>query len=113
MVYFICNADGSFLGELNYFLKKVFRRDKCKLCDLSHNLIFQKHSWNEFLKELDHPYKVLHTNELSETIEDLKLTYPAVVLEKDGSFDAILTRKDFEYIDNLSQLKETLKAKIN
>ena len=113
MIYFIYNADGSFFGEINYFLKKLSGRDKCKLCDLSHNLIFQKKSWDDFLKELNRPYQVMHTNELPESIKRLNLTYPSILLEKDDSFEELISRTDFEYIDNLSQLKETLEDKIN
>ena len=83
-------------------------RDKCKLCDLSHNLIFQKKSWDDFLKELDRPYLVLHINELPDSIKQLNLTYPSILLEKDDSFEELISRQDFEQIDNLSQLKKTL-----
>ena len=113
MIYFIYNADGSFFGEIGYFLKKLSGRDKCKLCDLSHNLIFQRKSWDAFLKELDRPHRVLHTNELPESIKQLNLTYPSILLEKDNFFKELISKKDFEYIYNLSQLKKTLQAKIN
>ena len=88
-------------------------RDKCKLCDLSHNLIFQKKSWDDFLKELDRPYRVLHINELPDSIKQLNLNYPSILLEKDGSFEVLVSRKDFEDIDNLSQLKQSLEAENN
>lgn len=113
MIYFIYNADGSFFGEISYFLKKLSGRDKCKLCDLSHNLIFQKKSWDDFLKELDRPHRVLHINELPESIKQLNLTYPSILLEKDGSFEELISRQDFEDINNLSQLKQILEAKFN
>ena len=113
MIYFIYNADGSFFGEISYFLKKMSGRDKCKLCDLSHNLIFQKKSWDDFLKELDRPYRVLHINELPDSIKQLNLNYPSILLEKDGSFEVLVSRKDFEDIDNLSQLKQSLEAENN
>ena len=112
MIYFIYNADGSFFGEIRYFLKKLSGRDKCKLCDLSHNLVFQKKSWDDFLKELNRPYQVMHTNELPESIKRQNLTYPSILLEKDDSFEELISRTDFEHIDNLSELKETLEAKI-
>ena len=113
MIYFIYNADGSFFGEISYFLKKLSGRDKCKLCDLSHNLIFQRKSWDDFLKKLDRPYRVLHINELPDSIKQLNLNYPSILLEKDDSFEELVSRKDFEDIDNLSQLKQSLEAKIN
>ena len=113
MIYFIYDADGSFFGEISYFLKKLSGRDKCKLCDLSHNLIFQRKTWAAFLKELDRPYRVLHINELPESIKQLNLSYPSILLEKDNSFVELISKKDFERIDNLSQLKETLEAEIN
>ncbi len=113
MIYFIYNANGSFFGEINYFLKKLSGRDKCKLCDLSHNLIFQKKSWDNFLKELDFPHRVLHINELPESIKQLNLTYPSILLEKNDSFKELISRQDFEQIDNLYQLKQSLEAKIN
>jgi len=113
LIYFIYNADGSFFGEISYFLKKLSGRDKCILCDLSHNLIFQKKSWDDFLKELDRPYRVLHINELPDSIKQLNLNYPSILLEKDDSFEELVSRKDFEDIDNLSQLKQSLETKIN
>ena len=113
MIYFIYNADGSFFGEISYFIKKLSGRDKCKLCDLSHNLIFQKKSWDDFLKELDRPYRVLHINELPESIKQLNLNYPSILLEKDDSFEELISRKDFEDINDLSELKQILKAKFN
>ena len=113
MIYFIYNANGSFFGEINYFLKKFSGRDKCKLCDLSHNLIFQKKSWDDFLKELDRPYRVLHINELPDSIKQLKLTYPSILLEKIDSYEELISRQDFEQIDNISQLKKILEARIN
>ncbi len=108
MIYFIYNANGSFFGEINYFLKKISGRDKCKLCDLSHNLIFPKKSWDDFLRELDRPYRVLHTNELPDSIKQLNLTYPSILLEKNDSFEELISRQDFEQIDNLSELKKAL-----
>ena len=113
MIYFIYNANGSFFGEISYFIKKLSGRDKCKLCDLSHNLIFQKKSWDDFLKELELPYRVLHINELTESIKQLNLNYPSILLEKDDSLEEIISRKDFEDINNLSQLKQFLEAQIN
>ncbi len=113
MIYFIYNADGSFFGEISYFLKKLSGRDKCKLCDLSHNLIFQRKSWDDFLKELERPHRVLHINELPDSIKQLNLAYPSILLEKNDSFEVLISRNDFEQIDNLSQLKQTLEAKIN
>ena len=101
------------MGEISYFLKKLSGRDKCKLCDLSHTLVFQKKSWDAFLREIDRPYKVLHINELPESIKQLNLTYPSILLEKNNFFKELISRKDFEHIDNLSQLRETLQAKIN
>jgi len=106
VIYFIYNADGSFFGEISYFLNKLSGRDKCKLCDLSHNLIFQKKSWDDFLKELKLPYRVLHINELPESIKQLNLNYPSILFEKDDSFEELISRQDFEQIDNLSELKK-------
>ena len=113
MIYFIYNANGSFFGEISYFIKKLSGRDKCKLCDLSHSLIFQKKSWDDFLKELELPYSVLHINELPDSIKQLNLAYPSILLEKNKSFEELISRQDFEQIDNLSQLKQALEAKIN
>ena len=94
--------------EISYFLNKLSGRDKCKLCDLSHNLIFQKKSWDDFLKELELPYRVLHINELPESIKQLNLNYPSILFEKDDSFEELISRQDFEQIDNLSELKKAL-----
>ena len=48
-----------------------------------------------------------------DSIRRLNLTYPSILLEKDDSFEELVSRKDFEDIDNLSQLKQSLEAKIN
>jgi hypothetical protein len=41
------------------------------------------------------------------------LAYPSILLEKNDSFEELISRQDFEQIDNLSQLKQSLEAKIN
>jgi len=50
----------------------------------------------------------LHIDELPESIKRLKLTYPSILFEKDDSFEELISRQDFEQIDNLSELKTTL-----
>tara|TARA_B100001057_G_scaffold107913_1_gene105602 strand:+ start:3073 stop:3492 length:420 start_codon:yes stop_codon:yes gene_type:complete len=108
VLYFIYNADGSFFGEISYFIKKLSGRNKCKLCDLSHNLIFQEKSWDDFLKELELPYRVLHINELPESIKMLNLNYPSILLEKDDSFSILISHNDFTNIDSIDDLRNAL-----
>tara|TARA_B100001287_G_scaffold257916_1_gene243886 strand:- start:298 stop:660 length:363 start_codon:yes stop_codon:yes gene_type:complete len=108
MIYFIYNANGSFFGEINYFINKLIGREKCSLCELSHNIFFKRRSWELFLEELDSPYKVLHANEVTNDIKELNLDYPCVVSKKDDSFSILISHNDFTNIDSIDDLRNAL-----
>ena len=109
MIYFIYNANGSFFGEINYFINKMIGREKCGLCELSHNIFFKRKSWELFLDELDAPYQVLHADEVSSEIKKLNFEYPCVVFKKDNSFFELISHNDFKNIDSINDLRNALK----
>tara|TARA_B100000900_G_scaffold393466_1_gene389965 strand:+ start:3949 stop:4311 length:363 start_codon:yes stop_codon:yes gene_type:complete len=108
MIYFIYNANGSFFGEINYFINKLIGREKCSLCELSHNIFFKRGSWELFLKELDSPYQVLHADEVTNEIKELNLDYPCIVFKKDDSFSILISHNDFSNIDSIDDLRNAL-----
>jgi len=92
----IYNASSTWIGELSYLSKKIFRNSSCALCDLSHSLMGIKKEWQEMEADSDHQYRLLHTNELPNNIPPALIKYlPCVLRETEGKierFSLLLSR---------------------
>ena len=90
----IYNASSTWIGELNYIYKKIFEKQSCSLCDLSHGLIGMKKEWKEMESESNHEYSLLHINEVSSDIPNILIKQLPCVLKKDGDCFELLIQSD-------------------
>tara|TARA_Y100000814_G_scaffold278968_1_gene241186 strand:+ start:4533 stop:4901 length:369 start_codon:yes stop_codon:yes gene_type:complete len=91
----IYNANGGILGEIRYFLGKIFKDKHCELCDITHILAWKKKSWKEFEKLLGCDLQVLHLNDQSSTMK--KITdnkTPCILVKKENSYEILITYQD-------------------
>ena len=91
----IYNANGGILGEIRYFLGKIFKDKHCELCDITHILAWKKKSWKEFEKLLGCDLQVLHLNDQSSTMK--KITdnkTPCILVKKEKSYGILITYQD-------------------
>ena len=62
VVFGIYNADGSFLGELQYAISKVVGKSSCSLCELTHGWNpFGKRKWKTVCKSSDLNIQLIHS----------------------------------------------------
>ena len=78
-IYFIYNADGGLLNELEYWYEKHVKKagNACELCDISHNKYFVRLDWLTFIRRLkkDYRVKVLHRDEVTRLKKEFQLSF--------------------------------------
>ena len=66
IIYCIYNADGTFLGELKYMIKKYLYGLKCSMCEITHNTFTKKKQWRNKVSGLNVNLKTVHLDEQKE-----------------------------------------------
>ena len=99
-IYFIYNADGGLLNELEYWYEKHVKKagNACELCDISYNKYFVRLDWLRFIRRLkkDYVVKVLHRDEVPQKIKQENFSYPSVIGETtDNELIAIMDKISF------------------
>tara|TARA_Y100001935_G_C17260274_1_gene485978 strand:+ start:829 stop:1215 length:387 start_codon:yes stop_codon:yes gene_type:complete len=100
VVFGIYNADGLFLGELQYSILKVLGRASCNLCDTSHGWNpFGKRKWKRVCNSSDLDIHLIHRDEA--TASQLKAAggLPSFITESEGNWIQIMSA------DQLSKFK--------
>ncbi len=81
----VYDADGSLLGELAYAWGKVRGTRHCGLCDITHARVRRKPAWDAMVARLGVPVRVLHLDELDDSLrEAVRRTGAPVVLAAEG-----------------------------
>jgi hypothetical protein len=98
LVFCVYNADSGFIGELKYFAGKISGRADCALCDITHGSTWKgKAEWQNFLKETQISFDILHRNEQSETLTTYtKDRLPCVVLAHGNNYEMIMDPVELE-----------------
>ena len=112
----IYDADGTFVGEIAYWLGARLGRRHCALCDITHGLFSEKAEWRECRTELETPIELVHRDEMTpEMREASEGRLPCVLVEKeDGSFEIGLGPEDLErYEGNPKTLAASLSRLIS
>ena len=117
-LYFIYNADGGLLNEIKYWINKnlLSKQNTCELCDISHNKIFVRSDWLQFIKELKKDYKVevLHRNEVPKKIIQKNFVFPCVIGETENDLIEIINSisfSGFRKTEGMKELREKLHKK--
>ena len=109
-IYFIYNADGGLMNEVKYWINKnlLKRQDACELCDISHNKIFVRSEWLQFINELkkDHKVEVLHRNEIPTKIIEKNYGFPCVIGETENDLIEIINSISFSGFGKTEGIKE-------
>ena len=110
IIYFIYDADGGILNEINYWVNKNILKkvSACELCDISHGKFFVRLEWLKFVQELKTKYKVevLHRNELPMKIEERNFQLPCVIGETDNELIEIVNKTTFKGLEKLSNVED-------
>jgi len=115
-LYAIYDADGSFLGELQYLKDKCLGKAECALCDLSHGWNpLGRSDWRR-RKGVAASLNWLHRDELPEHVAaQVRDQLPCVAVDRGGEIEIVIGRDalrgcegDFSVFEHL--LKQTLRA---
>ena len=91
----IYNADGGLIGEINYFIKKIFKNKHCELCDITHIFAWKKNAWKEFENKLGIDLQVLHLNDQNLKMKEITFDKtPCILLYKDNSYKIVITAEE-------------------
>ncbi len=110
IAYLVYDADGGWLGEATYFVKKWLGLGKCDLCVITHKGLRPRDTWREASERLDVEVHALHRNELTDTLRAfIAGAYPCVVGSTDGTLGWILKPAEIApYIGAPERLAETI-----
>ena len=91
VVFGIYNADGSFLGELQYAISKVVGKSSCSLCELTHGWNpFGKRKWKTVCKNSDLNIQLIHRDEATASQLKTAGNLPSFITESDGGWVQIM-----------------------
>ena len=115
-LYAIYDADGSFLGELQYLRDKCLGKADCALCDLSHGWNpLGRSAWRQ-RSGVAASMDWVHRDELPQHITNVVVGHlPCVVMESGDTVEIVINRAalagcegDFSVFEHL--LEQTLRA---
>jgi hypothetical protein len=86
----VYDADGTFRGEVAYWIGARLGRRHCALCDITHGVFSERADWQTCRAELPVPFDTYHRNDMPEAVRQLGVTLPAVFVETDAGVEALL-----------------------
>ncbi len=96
------NADGTFTGELAYWVGARLARAHCALCDITHGRFRERPDWQDCRAGLPVPFATFHRNDQPDTVRDLLgPRLPAVVAETDQGLVLLLGPEELAVCDGL------------
>tara|TARA_B100001123_G_scaffold97100_1_gene111810 strand:- start:45 stop:473 length:429 start_codon:yes stop_codon:yes gene_type:complete len=99
-IFCIYNANGGFIGELSYFIKKYIKGFNCAMCDITHNKIRIKGEWKRKQAEFDYDLKALHLDEQPEMLHDFtKNKAPCVIGITNNKLQLLISDEELRAIN--------------
>ena len=96
-IYCIYNAEGSLFGEINYLWKKYTSNFKCSLCDITHNIFFEKYEWKKNAQKIKVKLETIHLDEQSSTLKKItKSKTPCVILKKNNKYTFLVNNFELD-----------------
>ncbi len=110
----IYNADAGLVNGAMDLLHKMLRPETyaCRLCGVTYGLTGMKRAWARTVAALPYPVEFLHRDEWALTVQDRDIALPAIVLERDGALDMLVSAEDFDSIETLTALQALLSARL-
>jgi hypothetical protein len=117
-LFLIYNADGSFKGEIDYIVAKIFRGKSCSACDITHS--FAELGMKKDFKKLcqrrnDWEIITLHKDELAKVqgLSQFSIHPPCVVQQTQDGFQTICSNKELsECKSSVTAFEKLLESKI-
>lgn len=84
----------------------------CKLCQITFSGATMNKLWKQYVAGLDIPTVFLHKNEFEQSVSNINIKYPAVLLKTGTSFKTLLSAEDFSKIRDLGDLMRVLNERL-
>ena len=80
----VYDADGTWRGEVTYWIGARLGRIHCALCEITHSMFREKRSWRQCTESMPVPFDTVHRDERSSALAAASRTaVPCVVAETD------------------------------
>lgn len=111
MVY---EADSGPVSAVMDTLHKLVRPETypCRLCALTYGWFGMKKAWAETVAALPHPVEFLHRDEWRARFPGTAFPFPAILLEKEGAFETLISATEFEGLTTLDALQALLLSRV-
>jgi hypothetical protein len=115
---FVYNADADYFSQVSDYLHKVFRPSTyaCNLCSLTHSNLGMKPEFREFIKSISN-LEFLHKDEFYRNFGNHKNDeLPAIYVadsDDENKLAALLNREEINKLNNLDELIELIRKKLN
>lgn len=105
-IIFVYNAKSGFMHSMSDLFRKTAKpgSNPCKLCSLTYSGAFMKKMWKEYVAGLGIETSFLHKDEFEASYPDYEMAYPAVLLDDNGKLTNLVSDKDFETMNDLTDL---------
>ncbi len=96
----VYDADGTWRGEVAYWIGARLGRAHCALCEITHSPFREKTRWNECAGGMPVPFETVHRDEQSAALEAVTGgRVPCVVVETDRRLVVLLEAGALEACD--------------
>jgi len=93
----VYDADGTFAGEVRYWVGARLGRTHCSLCEITHGLFREKSEWRECRESMNVEFVTFHRNDTPRDVLDAcDHRLPAVVARSGGDLLVVLSSDDLE-----------------
>jgi hypothetical protein len=109
---FVYNAKAGLVAGMMDSIHKAVSPDtyECSLCAITHGAFTMNKDWRAYLKTLPLPVTFHHRPDFREAYPDAKVDLPAVLLDRDGALEVVLTAADLKAAPDVNGLSAALDA---
>lgn len=107
-VILVYNAESGLLNTVQSWLNKAFSGEcgDCQLCHFTYGLTGMRQPWRELIETLPCPASFLYRAEFQKSYPDFETTFPAILAERDGKLEHLVSADEFADLENLTELVE-------
>ncbi|MBI2588912.1 hypothetical protein HYW35_01750 [Candidatus Saccharibacteria bacterium] len=111
---FVYNAKGGFMHSMLDLARKTVspKTYPCKLCMMTYSGATMNKLWKQYVVNLGMPSIFMHRDEFSRAYSDQNITFPAIILEQNGSITMLISSDEFKSTTGLSDLMDLLSKKL-
>lgn len=111
----IYNANGTFLGELTFIAKKLFKQTSCGACDITHSFteMGEKKEFKQCRARLGITLNCIHSNDMDDILSQNVKELPILVKREATSIKIVFTKSELDaFRGSVSEFEVAFQKKI-